>query len=145
MNVLNAEKELRTEIQSIPLLFDFIETFLSEVVAISRGRSPEDLNNEIHLAIEEWFVNIVKHGFMGEPNGHVHIQLTYKDGWITIRIIDDGPEFDPHTIPSIEKPKNLENMKIGGLGFHFIRNLMDSTSYDREGGKNILTMTKRYE
>lgn len=145
MRILNAEKQLRTEINSLPLLFDFIETFLSKVVAINQGDRPLDLNNEIQLAVEEWYVNIVKHGFQGEPYGHVHIQVQYKDGWIIIRMTDDGPAFDPHTIPSLEKPRDPQQAKIGGLGFHFIRNVMDSTSYEREGGKNILTMMKKYE
>jgi serine/threonine-protein kinase RsbW len=145
MKVINVEKELRTEIQNLPLLFDLIETFLSKVVAITEGLRPQDLNYEIQLAVEEWYVNIVKHGFCGKPQGHVQVQLQYKHGWITIRIIDDGPAFDPHSIPPIEKPSDLQEVKIGGLGFHLIRNVMDSTSYDREGGKNILTMMKRYE
>jgi serine/threonine-protein kinase RsbW len=145
MDVLNAEKELRTEIESLPLLFDFIETFLSKVEAITQGQTPQELNNEIKLAIEEWYVNIVKHGFQGKSHGHVQVQLQYRDGWIIIRIIDNGPEFDPHTIPSIKKPNNLQEAKIGGLGFHFIRNIMDSTSYSRKDGLNILSMMKRYE
>ena len=145
MNVLNAEKELRTDIQNLPLLYDFIESFLSKVDAITQGHPPQDLNYEIQLAIEEWYVNIVKHGFRGESHGHVHVQLHYEDGWITIRIIDDGPAFDPHTIPSIEKSNDPQQVKIGGLGFHLIRNVMNSTSYDREAGKNILTMMKKYE
>jgi anti-sigma regulatory factor (Ser/Thr protein kinase) len=145
MNVLNAEKELRTEIQDIPLLYDFIETFLSKVDAITEGQISQDLNYEIQLAVEEWYVNIVKHGFRGEPQGHVLVQLHYEEGWITIRITDDGPAFDPNTIPHIVKQDNLPQVKIGGLGFHLIRNVMDSTNYVREGGKNILTMMKRYE
>lgn len=145
MKIINDEKELRTEIQSVPLLFDFVETFLAKVDAINQGQRSEELNYEIQMAIEEWYVNIVKHGFQGEPHGHVQVQLQYDEGWITIRIIDDGPAFDPHTIPTIEKPQDPEQVKIGGLGFHFIRNLMDSTSYEREDGKNILTMMKRYE
>jgi len=40
----------------------------------------------------------------------------------------------------IDKP--VEDRKIGGLGIHFVRSLMDSVEYRREENKNILTLHK---
>jgi serine/threonine-protein kinase RsbW len=36
----------------------------------------------------------------------------------------------------------LEERKVGGLGIHFIRQLMDTTDYERRDGNNVLTLTK---
>ena len=33
--------------------------------------------------------------------------------------------------------------QIGGLGIHLVRELMDSINYEREAGKNILTLIKK--
>lgn len=37
---------------------------------------------------------------------------------------------------------NAEDRPVGGLGIHLVRNIMDSVSYERTDGKNILTMVK---
>ena len=36
----------------------------------------------------------------------------------------------------------LEERRIGGLGIHLVRNIMDSVKYEYSEGKNILTMIK---
>jgi sigma-B regulation protein RsbU (phosphoserine phosphatase) len=33
--------------------------------------------------------------------------------------------------------------KVGGLGIHLMRHYMDSLSYERKDGQNVLTMTKK--
>ena len=36
----------------------------------------------------------------------------------------------------------VKNQTIGGLGIHLIRHYMDTFSYERKNGQNVLTMTK---
>ncbi|MBO5586860.1 MAG: ATP-binding protein [Prevotella sp.] len=38
---------------------------------------------------------------------------------------------------------SAEDRQIGGLGLLLVRELMDSINYEREGGKNILTLMKK--
>jgi serine/threonine-protein kinase RsbW len=38
---------------------------------------------------------------------------------------------------------DLEHRKIGGLGIYFAKKVMDTVTYRREEGTNVLTMTKR--
>ena len=132
-----------TDIHLIPHLLDFVEGFLDEAATVFRNPGIRKHATSILLAVEEWYVNIVQHGFNGSQHGHVQITLKYKDGWVIARIIDNGPPFDPHTIASPERPTTVEEAKIGGLGFHLIRNIMDSTDYRRDGERNILIMKKR--
>lgn len=143
MKGLKAVKELRTDIRLVPTVLGFVEGFLMENGITNRDPRLWEQAHDILLAVDEWYVNIVRHGFKGAHHGHVQIILCYEDGLITIQITDDGPAFDPHTIAPPMKPASVEEARIGGLGFHLIRNLMDSSNYRRDEGKNILTMTKR--
>ena len=58
---------------------------------------------------------------------------------------DDGKPFnllEKDTEEAINKP--LAERKIGGLGIHFVRQLVDEIRYERSGGKNIVSLTRKY-
>ena len=62
---------------------------------------------------------------------------------ITMCIEDDAKEFNPLNIPEpdhLDKP--LEHRRIGGLGIHFVKKIMDKIEYKRNNNKNILILTK---
>ena len=137
MNNISAKREFGTELSQISELMGFVEEFLEKA-----GLLEESF--EIQLAIEEWYVNIVKHAFGGKNEGKFLMKLGSSEGTLEVEMSDNGPAFDPHTLTPPERPKSVEGAKIGGLGVFFIRNLMNETTYRREGGWNIFTMRKRF-
>ena len=58
-----------------------------------------------------------------------------------LRVTDFGEAIDPAKI----EPRNLDELKPGGLGIYFMRELMDSTDFgpSPDGVGNVLQMTKR--
>jgi serine/threonine-protein kinase RsbW len=56
---------------------------------------------------------------------------------------DDGPHFDPLSLPPPDVTVGLADRRVGGLGVHLVRNLMDTVSYARTAGRNQLCMSKR--
>ena len=134
---LHMEREFGTELSLLKEVNAFVEEFMGKAGVTER-------EFEIMLAVEEWYVNIVKHGFLGRNIGIVKLALDMTDGRLEVTVSDNGPEFDPLSIPEPEKPENVEEAKIGGLGIHFIRNLMNSVNYRRKGERNILTMIRTF-
>ena len=59
-----------------------------------------------------------------------------------ITISDDGIPFNPFQKASPDLKASLEDRDIGGLGIHLVRELMDSVSYKRGVGRNIVTLVK---
>jgi len=137
MNNINAKREFGTELSLVSELMGFVEEFLEKA-----GLLEESF--EIQLAVEEWYVNIVKHAFDGKNEGNVLMKLGFSEGTLEVEMSDNGPAFDPHTLTPPERPESVEEAKIGGLGVFFIRNLMDETAYRRENDRNIFTMRKRF-
>jgi serine/threonine-protein kinase RsbW len=131
------EEEFGTGLDQLSRVLAFVEGFL-EKEGLQEGVF------EIQLAVEEWYVNIVKHGFGGKDLGRVKLSLSFSQGSLEVQIRDNASAFDPHSLPSPEPPKSVEEAKIGGLGVHFIRNLMDTTSYRRVDGWNIFSMYKHF-
>lgn len=104
----------------------------------------QDTTYAIVLGLEEVATNVVRHGG-GEPGGsEIEIEVTSSDDEVRVQVRDGGKAFDPfHEAPEPDLDAGVEERKIGGLGVHFVKVLMDETSYSREGGRNHVTMVKR--
>lgn len=109
----------------------------------------------IELACDEACTNIIEHAYGGEDKGNIRIRWEVDDQSFTIMIMDNGRSFNPNNVPKPTFPPGpndpnfseenmLENLKIGGLGIHFMRKLMDEVTYqfDPSAG-NTLTMVKK--
>jgi anti-sigma B factor antagonist/serine/threonine-protein kinase RsbW len=96
------------------------------------------------MAVDEWCTNIIEHGYNGEDE-HNRIEITCenKKNYVSIMIVDESPPFDPTSL-SVEEPSRfLEEREPGGLGWFFIRKIMDEVHYEYRDGRNCLTMIKR--
>lgn len=69
----------------------------------------------------------------------VHTAMTPQQASFTIR--DEGPGFDPSSLPDPTDPANLE--RASGRGLLLIRTFMDQVTYNSQG--NQITMIKRQE
>ncbi len=94
------------------------------------------------LAVEEVTINIVKYAYRDGPAGTIIAEIIPLDDWLTVRIIDTGRSFNPLDNPGPKLDASLEEREIGGLGIFLARKVMDRIHYEREDGKNILTLTK---
>jgi serine/threonine-protein kinase RsbW len=106
---------------------------------------PPKVLMHLNLALEELFTNVVFYGHQDEGQHDIHIEIGRNDHVLSVVVSDDAPEFNPfeHEDDSrVDKP--LEERKIGGLGIHFVKTVMDSVDYARRDGKNIVTLTKRF-
>lgn len=100
---------------------------------------------QINLAMDELFTNIVTYGYPDEGIHNIQFELSLIDGEVLIRIEDTGVPFDPANADIPEPEAAIENCKVGGLGLHLVRKLMDEIRYERSGAKNITTLKKKIE
>src|SRR5436305_8080087 len=93
------------------------------------------------VALDEAFVNAVKHGnkFDAAKLIRISADVTSKEAKFTIE--DEGEGFDVNAIPNPLDPENL--FKTSGRGVLFIYNIMDEVKYNERG--NRLTMVKKPE
>ena len=114
---------------------DFVATELKQLDFTAAVRA------EILIAVEEIFVNIASYAYKPDEDGHVNLSVTV-DGKAVIRFEDSGLPFNPleKSDPDLDVP--LMDRKIGGLGIHFVKKMMDEVEYVYADGKNILTISK---
>lgn len=96
----------------------------------------------IRLALEESVVNVINYAYPEQEKGYVTIYADSNREEVRFTIVDSGVPFNPKSVLSADTTLDALNRPIGGLGVHLTRKLMDSISYCRKDGKNVLSLTK---
>jgi serine phosphatase RsbU (regulator of sigma subunit)/anti-sigma regulatory factor (Ser/Thr protein kinase) len=96
----------------------------------------EDRIAALDLCIVELINNIVDHSYRGQP-GEIRLELALGHGAANLTVIDDGPAFDPLSVPTPPVPASLDEATIGGLGIHLIRSSADACEYKRRQERNV--------
>jgi len=96
---------------------------------------------DIVLAVGEACQNVILHSYTGREDGYVVLGILRGADRLILRVTDFGPAVDP----TLVKPRDLRDLRPGGLGTHFIRELMDTADFSPapDGVGNVLQMTKR--
>jgi len=85
----------------------------------------------VHLALEEAFINAVRHGNKMEPSKAVKVDYAIEHDKIEIAVTDEGSGFDPEVIPDPRYGDNL--YKPAGRGMLLMRSFMDVVEYTDRG------------
>ena len=119
---------------------------LSEIRAIVRS-SIEALGCDYHLtqkivlAVNEACMNIIQHAYSNEVRGEFQLSLKESDDVLYFTLTDNADHIDLESV----KSRDLEDIRPGGLGLHFIKEVMDDFKIGHLDGKkgNYLEMVKR--
>ena len=103
----------------------------------------EDTFKTLNLAIEEWVANVIGYAYPKGIRGHVELTAKVVDDVLTLVIKDHGTPFDPTQHAEVDVNAKLDERRIGGLGIHLVKTIMDTMHYERSAdGYNVLTLTK---
>jgi serine/threonine-protein kinase RsbW len=104
------------------------------------------MRHEMELALVEACTNSVKHGSWGREDELMHITLAVDDRQIRVVVEDNGKPFQvTKTKLAALGTASLESLPTQGMGLPLIQELMDSVTYEPEGGKNRLVLVKRLQ
>jgi serine/threonine-protein kinase RsbW len=92
----------------------------------------------LDLCIVELVSNVVNHSYRGDA-GEIRLELGLAREAAVLTVIDQGPAFDPLTVPAPAVPASLEEATIGGFGVHLVRSSADACEYSRREGRNVFT------
>ena len=117
-----------------------IRTFARDIFA--KQNIPQELKDDLVLAITEAAQNIVKHAYKNQTTtDKMKIKILFRDSEIEIGFFDTGLPVVPENI----QHRKLDDIKPGGLGTFFIKKIMDEAIFkkDKKGWVNHLVLTKK--
>ena len=118
-----------------------VRTFSREV--FEKINLPQEQKDELVLAIAEAAQNIVKHAYkdIAETSDRMEIKISLKDNNLEKGFFDKGKAVIPENI----QHRKLDDIKPGGLGTFFIKQIMDAAVFkkDQKEWVNHLVLTKK--
>jgi serine/threonine-protein kinase RsbW len=90
----------------------------------------------VHLAMEEALVNAIIHGNRLARDKHVRISCRMSPELIRVEIADEGPGFDPDTLPDPTTPDRLGCP--GGRGVMLMKAFMSRVEWGESGNRVVL-------
>jgi len=97
---------------------------------------------DMQIALDEVLTNIGKYAHADNAAQQIDICLTVRENVLEAVIEDGGAPFDPLQVASPDLGAPLQQRRVGGIGIHFVRNLLDEVSYERTGDRNRLVLRK---
>jgi anti-sigma regulatory factor (Ser/Thr protein kinase) len=80
---------------------------------------------EVKLAVDEACANVIKHAYQGDSNRKIRVNYIL-DHSFTVVIEDNGIKARPESMAG----RDLDDLRPGGLGLHFIRRAFDVFALD---------------
>ena len=98
---------------------------------------------EIELGTDEAVTNIIKHSYKEENKKNIiEVELEFSENKVIIHLYDNGTPVNEEKI----KPRELSDVKPGGLGTYFINKIMDEVKWKKsDKWVNHLTLTKNID
>ncbi|HXV41841.1 MAG TPA: ATP-binding protein [Anaerolineae bacterium] len=134
---LKSSLEVKAELNNLALIRDFVEE-----TGVSLAADPVMLLDVV-LAVNEIASNIMIHNYQGQP-GLIEIDVGQAEDALVVRLRDEGPPFDPTTVPNPDLNLPLEKRPLGKMGIYLTRQLTDEMTHrlTSQGG-NELTLVKK--
>lgn len=103
------------------------------------GGLEEAVIDTLKLAIDEACANIIKHAYKGDTGKKIRIQYRITKEAFEAVIEDSGKKVSPELLQG----RDLDDVRPGGLGIHFIKRAFDVVVYDEKKKKgNRLRLIK---
>ena len=101
---------------------------------------------EINLVLEELFTNVVFYAYEDQDPHFITVEIKLTNAHLLqLRIEDDGKPFnllDKQMGDVLEQ--TIDERQVGGLGIHFVKEMMQGVTYERAGKNNVVILTKNF-
>lgn len=135
---MQEEKLLELRIQAKPERLGLVRAVVKRAVE-SAGCGAE-LGEQLVIAVNEACMNVIQHAYGNNGTGDIVLEIFHDGPQVRFRLVDFAAPVDLDRV----KSRDLEDIRPGGLGVHFIREIMDEFRMGHlgDGSGNFLEMKK---
>ena len=136
LDIAILEVSLNNDLAELAVAAEHVDRFCDE-----HGVSPV-IAFAVNLSVDELLTNTIRYGYPGGGSHSIAMTVRLDGGILKVELEDDARPYDPTAVPHPDIGAPIEARPIGGLGIHFVREMMDGFTYRRGEGRNIVTLTK---
>ncbi len=132
------QKTFKRNLNSLEEIFHFVNEFIADY------KLDDTASYTINLAVEELFTNMVKYG--QNTKNDIQIELNKENNDLVISLTDyDVEPFDITKAKDVDVGQHLGERKVGGLGIHLVKKMMDEVNYEYKNRTSKITLIKHLE
>lgn len=132
------EKKFKRDIKSLDKIFDFIGDF------VTKNKFDDSITFTLNLVVEELFTNLVKYN--EETSQDILISLNQDRNKLIVSLTDfDVEPFDVTKSGEVDVDQSIKKRKVGGLGLHLVKQLVDKIDYEYKDRESKITLIKNLE
>ncbi len=140
----NEDLLLKLEVRSDPELLCVVRGAVQQLAEVAG--LPEAECRSVTLAVDEALTNIIRHAYQGQRGRPIELfcrrlgpAAPGRHGTrLEFVLVDHGRGVDPAEL----RGRPLDELRPGGLGTHFIKEIMNEIEYERCGDCNRLRLVK---
>ena len=104
---------------------------------------PKSVLNDLNVALDEVLNNTISYAYVDDRPHEIVVSLSLTRDKLIAEVRDDGLPFNPLKAPPPDLSGGSSERRLGGIGVHLVKSLMDDVEYVREGSSNRLRLRKR--
>ena len=141
LSAFEGESLIQIRVNARPERLRIIRCVVTE--AATASGCGESCVRDIVIAVDEACQNVIRHAYGDDPHGELVLDIRRVGEHLTFSLVDFA---QPVEVASV-RPRNLDDLRPGGLGTHFIHQCMDEAAFvaPPDGAGNCLLMVKRIE
>jgi serine/threonine-protein kinase RsbW len=131
-------QRFKKETASLTAVFAYLDAYLQT------AHAGDESAYAVQLAVEELFTNMVKYN--PESSNDITITVEGDGKRIVVTLVDTDVEpFDMTAQKEVDTTAALSQRKVGGLGIHIVKNLVDDLKYEYADRCSKVTVIKQLE
>ncbi len=126
---------LASDLPALPMLAQAIQEFgTAHTLSL-------DFQSRLNLVLDELVTNSVCYALPELTDPELRLRLFVDQGSVVAQFEDNGEAYNPfEEVPEPDTRLGLTERPIGGLGIFFVKQLTDSSTYERIDGRNRITL-----
>ncbi len=116
---MNTEKLVELHFPSRPERLTLVRALVKRSAEIAG--CCDELADKLVIAMNEACMNVIQHAYNFDESGEIILEILNNEEEIQFRLTDHAEPIDLEKV----EPRDLDDVRPGGLGVHFIREIMD--------------------
>ena len=108
----------------------------------SRDLGPQ-FGYAVNLSVDEVLTHTISQGYDDDEPHRIELIVCMEAETLVVVVVDDSNAFDVSRAPSSDFASSIEEINLDELGLFLVHQMMDGVEYQRLGGCNVGTLTKK--